>query len=273
MPRKPASPGPRRGARGRGWRRARASSPSRSTTIGDRRRPGWARPAAPTSSNAVSGSPSMLTMSSPTSSPAAVGGRVRRRRCRRSTPSSSGGGAAEPLGERAVARARRAMRERDEEQHERLEEVHDRAGRRHEQPLRVRLLAVGAGLVLGRRRRLEVAHPDDADVGAERDALDAVLGLAALERPDLRPEAEEELGDLHARPLGGEVVAELVQEDHHDEGGDHDRASRRRRTRRGRRRRQQQRGELPVEAGDLALRARRGGGGSLSASRLVSVTG
>ena len=42
-------------------------------------------------------------------------------------------------------------------------------------------LAVAAIL---RRHVLEVVHADDAHVGAGRDGLDAVLGLASPERPD-----------------------------------------------------------------------------------------
>ena len=129
--------------------------------------------------------------------------------------------AAEPLGERTAA-GHAEDREGDDEEDEGLQEVHDRAGRHDQEAPRVRLLPVGAVLVLRRHVGLEVAHPEDAHVGAERDALDAVLGLAPLERPDLGPEEEEELGDLHARPLGREVVAELVQEDHDHEGADHD---------------------------------------------------
>ena len=70
-----------------------------------------------------------------------------------------------------------------------------------------------AGLV-GRVDLLEVGHPDDADVAAGGDRLHAVLGLAPPERPEARPEADEELGDLHARALGGDVVAGLVEHDH-----------------------------------------------------------
>jgi hypothetical protein len=81
------------------------------------------------------------------------------------------------------------------------------------------LAAIGAVLVLG-VDLLERVHPDDPDVGPGRDDLEAVLGLAALERPDARSEPDEELGDLHATPLGDQVVAELVQEDGHHEGRD-----------------------------------------------------
>ena len=79
-----------------------------------------------------------------------------------------------------------------------------------------RALAVGAGLV-GGIDLLEVGHADDAHVAAGGDRLHAVLGLAAAERPEARPEADEELGDLHARALGRPVVAELVEHDHEDD--------------------------------------------------------
>ena len=61
------------------------------------------------------------------------------------------------------------------------------------------------------------AHPDDLDVGTERDRLDAVFGLTALERPDPGSEAEEELGDLHPGRLGREIVAGLVGDDEEHE--------------------------------------------------------
>ena len=57
-------------------------------------------------------------------------------------------------------------------------------------------------------------HADDADVSAEREGLDAVLGLAPLGGPELGPEAEEELGHLHVDGLGREEVAALVDHDH-----------------------------------------------------------
>ena len=50
-----------------------------------------------------------------------------------------------------------------------------------------------------------------------RDRLDAVLGLAATERPQARPEADEELGGLHARAAGGDEVPGLVEHDHEDD--------------------------------------------------------
>ena len=56
-------------------------------------------------------------------------------------------------------------------------------------------------------------HAGDLHVAAERDRFDPVLGLAALERPDRRPEEEEEALDPHPRRLGGDEVAGLVEDD------------------------------------------------------------
>ena len=262
----------RRRSRHRGGRDPRVassstSSPSRRTTIGTVS-PGFGATWSPTSSNIVSGSPPMVRMSSPTSNPATAAAEssatlptVHAVLSGASPPSRSASG---------LLPGTPSRRERDEQEHEGLEQVHDRSGGHDQQPLRIRLLAVGAGLVLGRHVGLEVAHPDDADVGASRDALDAVLGLASLERPDLRSEEQEELRDLHPRPLGGEVVAELVEEDHHHDRGDHDEpagpAEHAERDHPG-----QQERQLPVEADDLA-RAR-AAWVPRRASRLVSVTG
>ena len=105
-------------------------------------------------------------------------------------------------------------------QHQGHEEVHGRPGDGHREPPPVGLLAVGAGLVLG-VHLLEVAHPDDLHVGPGGDGLEAVLRLALPERPQAGAEAEEVLGDLHACPLGGQEVTELVQHDHDDHGADH----------------------------------------------------
>ena len=66
-----------------------------------------------------------------------------------------------------------------------------------------------AGVVTGLGRE----HADHPDVAAERDGLDAVLGLTAPARPDGGAEADHVLGDLDAEPLGGQQVAELVQGD------------------------------------------------------------
>ena len=67
-------------------------------------------------------------------------------------------------------------------------------------------------------------HPDDLDVAAERDGLDAVLGVADLLAPHRRAEADEPLRDLAAELLGRDEVTELVEpdrdQDRHDEGDD-----------------------------------------------------
>ena len=73
------------------------------------------------------------------------------------------------------------------------------------------------GEVLGTRRQ----HPDDLDVPAERDRLDAVLGLADLLAPHRGAEADEVLGDLPAELLRRDHVAELVEPDR-DQDGDHE---------------------------------------------------
>ena len=80
-------------------------------------------------------------------------------------------------------------------------------------------LAEGAAFVVG-VDLFEVAHPDDAHVAAGGDRLHAVFGLTAAERPQAGPEAHEELGDLHPRPLGGPVVARFVEHHHEDDAED-----------------------------------------------------
>src|SRR6202451_1209138 len=66
-----------------------------------------------------------------------------------------------------------------------------------------------------------VVMPGVPKKGADRQALDAVLGLAARGRPQGRPEADEELGGLHAELLGSQEVPGLVQ-DHRDQDGHHE---------------------------------------------------
>src|SRR5438105_2501752 len=80
-------------------------------------------------------------------------------------------------------------------------------------PVPERLLAIAPRLV-GRVDLFEVRHAHDADVAAEGQRLHAVLGLAPANRPEPRAEPHEELGDLHAAPLGRDEVAQLVQHDH-----------------------------------------------------------
>ena len=106
-----------------------------------------------------------------------------------------------------------------EEQHEGDDQVDGDPGEDHGEALPGRALAERAGLV-GRVDLFHVGHADDAHVAAGGDRLHAVLGLAPGERPEARPEPEEELGDLHARALGRPVVAELVEHHHEDDADD-----------------------------------------------------
>src|SRR6476661_10746943 len=73
------------------------------------------------------------------------------------------------------------------------------------------------GDVLRARRE----HADDLDVAAQRDGLDAVLGLPHLLAPHGGTEADEVLADLPAELLRGDHVAELVQADRRQDG-DHE---------------------------------------------------
>src|SRR5690606_30771499 len=111
-----------------------------------------------------------------------------------------------------------------EEHDEGHEEVHPDAGEDHHRLLPERLLPVGAADVLG-GHLLEGVHPDDADVPAGGDRLDAVFGLPPLDRPQLRPEPEEELGGFHAGGFGSEEVAGLVCHHEQGDGDDGDEAS------------------------------------------------
>ena len=54
-------------------------------------------------------------------------------------------------------------------------------------------------------------------VAAERQRADAVLGVAAAEAEDRRVEAELKLEHADADALGGEKVAQLVDEHEHAE--------------------------------------------------------
>src|SRR5215218_3019791 len=116
------------------------------------------------------------------------------------------------------------------------QEVGDRPGGEHDRPLPGRLVAeLAVGRVrLGRRLVRAVlleevavalirAHAGDLAEAAQGQGLDAVLGLAAAERPDGRAEAEEETLDLHPEQLGRGEVAAFVQEDGQHEGEDEER--------------------------------------------------
>src|SRR6476619_3126054 len=60
-------------------------------------------------------------------------------------------------------------------------------------------------------------HADEADIAAERDQLEPVLGLPAAARPERTAEPDEVLGRLDPEDLPGYQVADLVQRDrgHH----------------------------------------------------------
>ena len=108
----------------------------------------------------------------------------------------------------------RALVDDDREQDDGENEVHDRA---HDQdleplPLALRQEFVGraGALVLG-------GFAGHLDVAAERDGADAVLGVAALEGEQFRPEAERESQDADADPARHQEMSELVHEDQHAE--------------------------------------------------------
>ena len=133
-----------------------------------------------------------------------------------------------------------------EEQREREDQVHEGAREHHDDALprlaRVEQAVLVAGLELlvgGRAGVLDHAapggggagldpavrarreHADHADVAAERDRLDAVLGLALLARPDGRAEADHVLRHADAEELGGGQVAQLVPRDR-EQQADHE---------------------------------------------------
>ena len=93
-------------------------------------------------------------------------------------------------------------------------EVHHRAGDQDLEALPLRLrqeLVVRAGL------RIVGILAGHLDVAAERDGADAVLGVAALDLQQLRPEAERERHHAHAVPAREQEVAQLVDEHEHAE--------------------------------------------------------
>ena len=89
-------------------------------------------------------------------------------------------------------------------------------GADHDDPLPHRLVVVGAGRDVRRQLLLRV-HPGDLHEAAERDRADPVLGLADLLLHDERREEQAESLDAHAARLGGDEVAELVQDDQRGE--------------------------------------------------------
>ena len=58
------------------------------------------------------------------------------------------------------------------------------------------------------------------DVAAERDGVDAVVGLASAEADQPLAESNGELLHSHAQQLGHGIVAKLVDQDHEAQNGD-----------------------------------------------------
>src|SRR5207342_1730829 len=100
----------------------------------------------------------------------------------------------------------------EEENRESKGNVHRRAGGDDDDPLPDRLSVVGAVLVLRRHLLLRV-HAGDFHVAAKWDRFDPVLGFTPFERPQGRPEEEEEALDPHPGRLRGDVVPTLVEDD------------------------------------------------------------
>jgi hypothetical protein len=94
------------------------------------------------------------------------------------------------------------------------QEVHTDPGQHNDRLRPERLLPVGASEV-GWTHLFKRIHPDDPNVATEGNQLDAVFRLSFTDRPQLRPEAEEELGRLHLGRLGGNEMPGLVG--HHEE--------------------------------------------------------
>ena len=59
------------------------------------------------------------------------------------------------------------------------------------------------------------------DVAAERDGVDAIVGLAFAETHQPLAESDGELFHAHAQPLGHHIVAKLVDQDHEAEDCNH----------------------------------------------------
>ena len=165
-----------------------------------------------------------------------VAGVLRRRRSRRRRAARTPGTAEIVVVVSGTAEADQHDREEQDRQHQ----VVERAGEHDDDPLPPGLGVEDPALVGGQDvverlaadlgdeaahagRALALAllgrrdHADDADVAAERDRLEAVLGLAAAPGEDRRPEADHELRHPHAEPAGPEEVAGLVEADREEQ--------------------------------------------------------
>jgi hypothetical protein len=97
-------------------------------------------------------------------------------------------------------------------------------------PERQHRLGIVIRIVLGAGARLLAAPLEDrrflvvlrghAHVAAERQRRQHVLGLAAAALPQGGAEADGEARGVHAEPLGGDEVPELMNEDHDPEHED-----------------------------------------------------
>ena len=103
----------------------------------------------------------------------------------------------------------RALKQDERHDDDRQREVHHRAHHEHLEPLPLRLGQElvgrpGAGVFRGLAGHLDVA--------AERNRADAVFGVAAPERQQLRAEAQRKRDDADADPPRHHEMAELVDE-------------------------------------------------------------
>ena len=110
--------------------------------------------------------------------------------------------------------------EQAEQQQERGQEVERHPGQHHHRLLPEGLLPIRAARV-DRVDLLADTHAGDPHVAAEQEHLHTEFGLSAAERPQSRPEAEEELGGLHSGGAGRPVVTGLVHDDERRDGHHH----------------------------------------------------
>jgi len=73
------------------------------------------------------------------------------------------------------------------------------------------------------RESFRSSHARDLHVTAGKNRANAVARFADGRRPDDRPEADEEISDLHPRALGRDEVTELVGHHDEDDREDHER--------------------------------------------------
>src|SRR5258706_545839 len=103
------------------------------------------------------------------------------------------------------------LHEKAGEQHYGEHDVDGRAGERNDQPLpaRFRQQTSGIGIVF-----VAGLVPGHFDVAAEQDCREPEIGFAAAEAEQPRAEPEAEGFDFHVEQTRGQVVAQLVDQDH-----------------------------------------------------------